>query len=590
MKKLRYAVLALAGVAVVACQDLDVSNPNNPALTESLATPTNVETSIGSAFKYWHGGTMDQDVRQGVSLWTSMFLGGNADELTDMVGNVGWEFTMEPKQPIDHHDAGFWMNRIPWAVHYTAISTCKDVIETLDAGLKLGDINADYPQGRNTDRGRWFCTFVLGAAHGYLASMYDKVLIVEPGVVRDLYDTSFVTPDSAIQFSLATIQKAIDMAKASPDDATPLTWINQQSYTRNEMVQVMYSYKARIRAFGARNMAQRAAVNWARVIIEVDSGITTAFHPVAASPLAGRVAWCATSTTAACGGGFFVTSDRTITGTANNYRRWTSGTANNNARVAQRFLGPGDTTGAWQWWEAAPLSTPAAGGRKDTIYGSPDRRIHGATGITSNGRYFNRGGAPPSNLGSWVWSRYLHSRFGTSGNNAYRDSINTSLIRTEMDLLKAEAYINLGNPAAAVPLINNTRVGVRCIANVGGNPCTVPTTELGTYGGNLPPVTVAGVPASTPTAGCVPRKISGACGDLMDALMWEKRLESIGIDPIINWSDWRAWGKFITGTALAMPIHSRELFTLGIPYYTFGGSLPGSVGAPNTDYVRCAGC
>jgi hypothetical protein len=284
------------------------------------------------------------------------------------------------------------------------------------------------------------------------------------------------------------------------------------------------------------------------------------------------VPWCA-SATAACGGGFFVTSNRDITGTANNYRRWASGTANNNARVHQRFLGPGDTTGAWQWWENAPLSTPAAGGRKDTIYASPDRRIHGVvTGTstpapTADGRYFRRGGAPPSNLGSWVWSRYVFHRFGhaqTTGApaiNAYRDSINVTLTRTEMDLLKAEAYIRLGNPAAAVPLINITR----------------------TAQGSLPAVTVTGPPATT---SCVPRKITGACGDLMDALMWEKRLESIGVDPIINWSDWRAWGKFQPGTMLAMPIHSRELFTLGMDYYTFGGSLPGSVGAPNTDYVR----
>jgi hypothetical protein len=565
MKNLRYAVLALAGVAIVACQDLDVSNPNNPALIESLATATNVETSIGSAFKYWHGATMDQDVRQGTSLWMSTFVAGHADELTDMVGNTGFEYVMEPKQPMDHHEAGFWTNRVPWADHYTAIATCKDVLEAIEGGIKLGEITGDYPNGRNTDRGKWMCWFILGASHGYLASLYDRVLIVEPGKERDLYDTSFVTPDSALKFSLYAIQKAIDLAKASVDDATPLNYVNQQSYTRDEMVQVMYSYKARIRAFGARNITQRAAVDWARVIVEVDSGITTGFHAVAGSPLAGRVPWCA-SATAACGGGFFVTSDRTINGTAHNYRRWASGTANNNARVAQRFLGPGDTTGAWQWWEGAPLSTPAAGGRKDTIYASPDRRIHGATGPASDGKYFRRGGAPPSNLGSWVWSRYLFSRFGSASTtgqaatNAYRDSINVTLTRTEMDLLKAEAYINLGNAAAAVPLINITR----------------------TAQGSLPAVTVTG----TSGVSCVPRKITGACGDLKDALMWEKRLESIGIDPIINWSDWRAWGKFQPGTMLAMPIHSRELFTLGIPYYTFGGSLPGSVGAPDTDYTR----
>jgi hypothetical protein len=152
-----------------------------------------------------------------------------------------------------------------------------------------------------------------------------------------------------------------------------------------------------------------------------------------------------------------------------------------------------------------------------------------------------------------------------------------------MDLLKAEGLIRTGNPAAAVPLINKTRTGVPCAPVAPATTCTGFNTANGAYGGNLPPVTVAGVPVAPD---CVPRRLNGTCGDLMDALMWEKRLESISIDPIINWSDWRAWGKFRNGTYLHFPIHSRELFTLGIPYYTFGGSTPGTVGQPGVVYEQ----
>jgi len=585
MKIIRYLGLILGcGAVMAACQSLDVPNTNNPALTESLATPTNVEMFVGSAFKYWHAQTMDNDFRQGVSLWTTIGLAGNADEITDMVGNDNFEnVAMEPKQTMDHHDAGFWLNRVPWANYYSAIATCKDVIETLDKGMKLGDISEAFPNGRNTDRARWMCWFVMGASHAYLASLYDKVLLVSPGVTRDLYDTTFVTPAEAQAHGIAQIEKAIEIAQASVDDATPTTWINGQTYTRDEFIQVMHSYLARIRAFVARNTDERAAVDWAKVIADVDAGIKDNFHPVTASSFAGRSVLCPTAG-GLCGGAFVISSDRTIGGTGDYYKRWTYGTANNNPRIAQRFLGPGDTTGAYQWWESRATVTDISD-RKDTLYASPDKRIH-LTTATSAGRYFSRGGAPPSNLGSWVWSRYLFSRFGTTSttaSNAYRDSINATLTRTEMDLLKAEALIRTGNAAAAVPLINKTRTGVKCIANVGGAPCTVATNEAGTYGGNLPPVTVAGPPAG---ASCVPRRVDGSCGDLMDALMWEKRLESVGIEVIINWSDWRAWGKFQPGTWLAMPIHSRELFTLGIPYYSFGGTLPGSVGAPGTDYTR----
>ena len=70
-----------------------------------------------------------------------------------------------------------------------------------------------------------------------------------------------------------------------------------------------------------------------------------------------------------------------------------------------------------------------------------------------------------------------------------------------MRLLKAEALIQRNREAEAVPLINETRVEV----------------------GELPPVTVDGVPDAPD---CVPRLPNGQCGNLMEALKWEKRLET----------------------------------------------------------------
>jgi hypothetical protein len=129
------------------------------------------------------------------------------------------------------------------------------------------------------------------------------------------------------------------------------------------------------------------------------------------------------------------------------------------------------------------------------------------------------------------------------------------MLPVEMDLLLAEAEINLGNPGAAVTLINKTRV-----AN-----------------GGLPPVTAAGVPASTPTAGCVPRRFDGSCGTLMDALMYEKRIETYGM--AISYFDLRGWGCLLEGTPIQLPPPGRQLDLMEMPNYTFGGvGLPG--GAP----------
>jgi hypothetical protein len=88
-------------------------------------------------------------------------------------------------------------------------------------------------------------------------------------------------------------------------------------------------------------------------------------------------------------------------------------------------------------------------------------------------------------------------------------------------------------------------------------------------------------------AACVPRSFRDPtqCGTIMDALLWEKRLESSGIESTINWADWRRMGMFRDGSMVSIPIHSRELYTLGLPYYTYGATLPGSVGVAGTEYV-----
>ena len=130
-----------------------------------------------------------------------------------------------------------------------------------------------------------------------------------------------------------------------------------------------------------------------------------------------------------------------------------------------------------------------------------------------------------------------------------------------MNLLKAEALIRLDRASEAVPLINLTRV-----AN-----------------GQLPPVTVDGPPDE---AGCVPRKLSGACGSLWDALRYEKRIEGLGIDGVTAYLDARGWQTLPENTVIHLPIPGRELGVLQRPIYSYGG--PGGQGsAPAPDPERC---
>jgi hypothetical protein len=115
-----------------------------------------------------------------------------------------------------------------------------------------------------------------------------------------------------------------------------------------------------------------------------------------------------------------------------------------------------------------------------------------------------------------------------------------------MDLIRAEAYLRQGKTQEAANFINIQRVAA----------------------GELPPVTEDGVPQG---AECVPRTDDGACGDLWDALRYERGIELAGLDALRSYLDRRGFGTLTCGTFLQFPLPGRELGSTGQQIYTFGG-------------------
>jgi hypothetical protein len=125
----------------------------------------------------------------------------------------------------------------------------------------------------------------------------------------------------------------------------------------------------------------------------------------------------------------------------------------------------------------------------------------------------------------------------------------------ENRLLRAEAYSRTNNLQEAANLINVSRTRE---VRIGSTP----------YQG-LPPVTAQGVGEA---ANCVPRNArSGACGSLMEALIYEREIEAGGWDPMRTWMDRRGLGTLVRGTILHLPIPARYLVSLGVELYSFGG-------------------
>lgn len=524
----KIGTLVTCGMALSACQRLDVTNPNNPTIESVFTNGDNLEAAIGTSFEVFWG------VAQGArtnSTYPVIGLAALGEELTSADLGV-WVVSQEPRVPLDNYDAGGWTNRKPWYDLYELIGTNTDALVSLNAGLKVGTVSATRPNGAHFDRAKIFSKMMQGLGHIYIGLLFDKGFVRDESMPFDperpvLEQFDFKNYKEVTAAGIGMLEQAIAWAKVAPLDSIPVTWINPadatKPYTTADLIKIMNSYIARAMVYNARNAAERGAVDWNKVITYLDQGITTPF------------AQQATTTRA---------------NTASTYVQRTQ--LQTNARVDNWIVGPADTSGAFQAWLAKPLEQ-----RTEFQVITPDRRIHGTT-PTSNGRYIGylASQTMTSTRGTYMWSRYRGIRYGTT----YFDR---GLIQTmtpqEMTFIRAEANYRLGNKAAVVTFLNTTRT-----AN------------------NLKAVTEAGAPAGRD---CVPKREDGSCGDLFDALMYEKRIELFGLEAIIPFADWRGWGRLMRGSLYQFPVHGRELQTLGLPVYSFGGNLPGSAPDPTGPQV-----
>jgi hypothetical protein len=305
-----------------------------------------------------------------------------------------------------------------------------------------------------------------------------------------------------------------------------------QGMPKDQFVRLANTMVARLMVYSARSRTERAAVNWTEVLRRVDAGIQADFAPVAQLDI-------------------LVDDWKRLLA-----RLRTTGRPSDFGRPSYWLVGPADSTNGYRTWITTPIDN-----RQPFQIRTRDRRIQGAGGPSTPGKYigYNLNNLFAVSRGTWRFSHYYYLRYGTG--LTWQSGPQPVVTVAEMDLIKAEGLIRLGRAAEAVALINKTRV-----AN-----------------GELPPVTVAGPPDQP---GCVPRKLDGSCGSLWDALRYEKLIELVGVNGITSYFDARGWQTLPQDTPIHFPIPGRELATLQLPNYTFGG--PGGQGsAPAPDSERC---
>jgi hypothetical protein len=383
-------------------------------------------------------------------------------------------------------------------------------------------------------RARAFAFFTNGVSLGNLALVFDSAAIVIPSVpsgeIPPLSGASEV-----MRAAIASLDSAVEIASAPAAAGgfpIPDTWINGRALSATEFVRFVRSYRARFRADVARTPQERAAVDWAAVIDDVNGGVGADVN-VKLDPATG----------------------------------WSNGVLVSIHQFGQfhqmtpMILGMADTSGSYETW----LSTPIAG-RTPFLIGTPDRRL--PAGDTRAAQNANSPAVPPSTLyfrnraeasdfaiKSWGSSDYDFYRFQPIINAGTRGDFPLMTL-AEMDMLAAEGYLRLGQIAAAAALIDKYRVR-----------------------NGLPALAGVATSITSPVPGgsaCVPRVPTAAgnatvCGSILEAMKWEKRLETL----FTGWASWffdsRGWGDLAEGTALEYPVPYQELDARRKPIYDLGG-------------------
>ena len=512
----RHALPAIVAGAVgmSACLSLDVANPNNLDLTSVFTNAANVEASIIGSWRRYGASTQGRGTVNQSSQCPSLPFSMWANEMTST--NTSFiDFSQEPRIPIDNLNTLNCTTRGAWYDMYAAIAGARDGYQAIETyGHKYGTIDATTPDGADTPRLKIFAKFVMALSHIRLGLANDSAFLTDMTTDATAPQT-LVGHSQTIAHGIAQMREVIADARAANNFTFPTHWINQRAITRDELIRIAYSYIVRAEVYSARNPTERAAVNWTLVLAQLDSTITRDFGEQAQTDIG--------STTSP----------------------WvTASFASNTIRISNRLLGPADTSGRYQTWLGTPLAT-----RTSFQIITPDRRIHAANNPAGAGSRFTR---LTSTMGSisnapYLASQYRSNRYlNASSDSGSRAFINFATVE-EMNFIRAEALHFLGQGAAAAAIINPSRIAA-----------------------GLPAATASGPPVGN---ACVPKKdlTTKVCGDLYDAIQYEKRIQLFPLEAEVTWYDQRGWGKLLPGTPIHLPVSGRELIALGLPYYTYGG-------------------
>ncbi len=523
----RCLVAGVAAVSVAACSDgLTVVNDNSPDADRALNRPTDVENLIKASFSTAYGTTLGN-----ANLYAQMICLGM--ENYSNLANFGMGTRSGiPRPPISNNrnNATAGENYGPYLGLHRAARA---------AALGLSRVNQPtftfFPASPSqVARAKAFAHFVIGYSVGYAALAYDSVATPNPGDDLTLNAAlPLVDAASAMTYALNELDSAIAYAGAMGTQ-TLTGWVDVgTAMSGAQFIRYVRGHKARFRANLPRDPAGAAGVDWvalegdaAAFLTTFPNGFTMQLQPAA-------------------GFGMNWLINHYSSNSVNWHQIW-------------GFWGFADTSGAYDAWlnTAVALRAPYVIATSDLRW--PRGTTRAAQQAAPGTMIENRATGDDwfgDNLGN---SQYRHIRT-LALRNANIIGLYAYMPAGEIRMLQAEARYRQNNFTGAATLINVSR-----IAN--GLPAV---NEITTTAATI-------VPGSA--NGCIPRTPQGpsftaaACATLLEALKYEKRMETW----FTHWGAWffdgRRWGDLPEGTPVEWPVPYQEMDTRLQSFYSISGT------------------
>ena len=497
MKTFMLVILIISIILGLSCNpDLDVPNWNEPDRERVFSDPMLTEAYLGGTFYYFWMTQVD---------WYSPVFGLSclADEFTCSWGSMGsLHLSSEPRKAWDNSPTYGYRNATlrPWQRLYHAITSVNDILNLIDNGMTF--IEEDGMD--NTERNKAFARFIQGISYGFLGLLFDQTVIVDENTDLESGTPPMIPYSQIIDFAIEKLIQCIDLCHTNTFDIPERWWPGNQ-FNQDDLAALAHAYAARILAGESRLPEDRDTADWTKIKHHAQRGLTEDF-----SIQCDGSTWYSFLHGLGSNEGFF--------------------------RTDYKLIGPADTSGNFIAWLATPVLE-----RNEFDIHTNDRRITGEN-PTAIGLYFDHYGRCPyrSNRGTYHFSRYHCCRFLEYYQADYVGWVPIMTV-AEINLLRAEAELRLGNPQTAADLINLTRVP----------------------NGGLPPATPENIGH--------PGDPRGPRGSLWAMLKYEKGIETCQAQMGVAWFDRRGWGTLVPGSILHFPIPGSELELMGLPIYTFGG-------------------